>query len=339
MKPLEKIIQTLIRNGTSTEEFGLFYGKIGMSIYFYHLSRIENNKEYAQIAEKHLDEIIEEISAVQSIDIKNGLAGISLGIDYLVKNSFVRGDINNILQNIDDQLFRTMSVAKHYEQLDAFTVIQLLYYFYVRLRSQKQDSENEYFFREICIKAINVTYTKIETTPFGGRLAYTAECELPLFLYVLSKIHSLNFYNVRIVKILSELSPVVLSTIPILHSNKLYLLWAMTIVYEHVKMNGWSEHIELLTRELNLDEIVNIELKNRSVFFSDGATSIFLLAESVKKYLGEENVCVFQQKLLEKIEQSEVWKLLETDPQYFSTHSGLYNGFCGVALLLMTCKK
>ena len=324
---------------TNDNSFGLAFGKTGLSLCFYQLSRLENNKEYEKLAEKYLVEVMEGIDKVKEVDIKSGLSGIGLGINYLVKTDFVSGNVNSVLAEIDDYLFKTLSTSKHTEQADALTLIQLLYYFYVRLQDQKQGSENEYLFREICIKTINSIHTKIEKTPFGGRLAYNVEQELPLFLYVLSKIHSLNFYNVRIAHILKELSFVVLSTFPILHSNRLYLLWAMMTVYEQIKINGWSEHIELLKRELNLDEIVTTELKNRNVFFSDGATSIFLLTEEVKKLLGEDVVYMFQQRLIEKIEQSEVWHLLETDPQYFNRHRGLYNGFCGTVLLLMTYKK
>ena len=323
---------------THSDSFGLASGKIGLSLYFYQLSRLENNREYEKLAEKYLNETVSAIGTVQQVDIKSGLAGIGLSIDYLVKNNFVNGNINSILKEIDDYLFRTLSTSKHYEQLDASTLIQFLYYFYVRLQDQKQGSENEYLFKELCVKTINNIYVKIEQVPFGRRLVYNVEQELPLFLYVLSRIRSLDFYNIRIDNILSELSPIVLSTIPILHSNKLYLLWAMHAVCKQTKINGWNEHIELLKRELNLEEIVSTELKNRNIFFYDGAVSIFLLTEAVKKEL-ENTVCKFQQKLIEKIEQSEVWKLFEADLQYFAAHSRLLYGFCGVALLLATYKK
>ncbi|MDR1227130.1 MAG: hypothetical protein LBK47_09585 [Prevotellaceae bacterium] len=313
--------------------------KISVSLYFYQLSHFEHNKEYEKLAEKYLEDVFSEIHTVREVDIKNGLSGIGLGINYLVKNNFVSGNINIILQEIDNYLFKVMSVPQYHESANTFSMIQVLYYFYVRLKDQKKDNENEYLFQELCVKTINNIYSKIGKALIGNRLAYNVESELPLFLYVLSKISILNIYNVRITNILNELSPIVLSTIPMLHCNKLYLLWSMSAIYEQIKISGWNAHIELLIRELNLDEIVNTELKNRNIFFNDGATSIFLLAENVKKHLGEEIVYDFQRKLLKKIEQSEVWYLLKTDLQYFSTHNNLYDGFCGVVLLLMSYKK
>ena len=81
---------------------GLALGKMGTSLYLYHLSYLENSKDYKKLAEKYLDEVFGEIATVKEIDIKNGLTGIGLSIDYLVKNGFVKGNINNILQEIDD---------------------------------------------------------------------------------------------------------------------------------------------------------------------------------------------------------------------------------------------
>lgn len=320
------------------ESHGLAFGKIGLAIYFYQLMRLEDNVEYGKFAKKYLDEVSSKIDTIKEVDIKNGLSGIGLGINYLVKNGFISGNINNILGEIDDYLFKTLSVSKYNEQLDTLTMIQLLYYFYIRLQDQKQDSENDYFFKEICIKTINIIYSKMGKITFGTRLIYDVEQELPLFLYVLSEIYNRNFYNVRIRKIVNELSPTILSSIPILHSNRLYLLWVISTIYKQVKLIGWKEHIELLKRELNLDEIVNIELKNRNIFFNNGVTSIFLLSDSMKDILGEEAINTFQQKLFRKIEQSEVWNLLEVNP-LLNMHTGLYDGFCGAVLLLITCNK
>lgn len=55
---------------------GLAHGKMGICIYFFVLSRYEENKEYKSVADKILDEIFERISEIQSIDVKNGLSGV-----------------------------------------------------------------------------------------------------------------------------------------------------------------------------------------------------------------------------------------------------------------------
>jgi len=59
----------------------LFNGKMGLSIYFYQLSKIESNPVYQTIAEQLLDEImLRDLSSNHPIDVENGLAGIGLGV-------------------------------------------------------------------------------------------------------------------------------------------------------------------------------------------------------------------------------------------------------------------
>jgi len=151
---------------------------------------------------------------------------------------------------------------------------------------------------------------------------------------VLNRISRFGFYNVRIANILRELSHIVLSIIPALHANRLFLLWGMSSINEEMKPEGWNEHIRLLMRELDVEKIINSELHDRNVYFSDGAVSLFLLAKKVKEQLGEEAVCGFQKSLLSKIEQSEVWELLQQADCYFDERKGLYEGYCGFSLLL-----
>lgn len=68
-------------------------GKMGYCIYFYIIGK--NNDQYTQIADSILDSIVTRIPYYNySLDLKNGLPGIGLGINYLFKNQFVCGEIN-----------------------------------------------------------------------------------------------------------------------------------------------------------------------------------------------------------------------------------------------------
>ena len=316
--------------------YDLGHGEMGFSLYFYCLSRLKGDKAYKNRAKKLLDSVMAGIDTIQTIDIRTGLTGIGLGVDFLIKNSYVKGNINTILQDIDDFIFRQLSFPKYYDSLEAMTMIEALYYFSVRLASQKKGSETEYLFKEIIIKTINNAYLKLEKTQLNGRFIYDAAYGLPLFLYVLSRIGRFGFYNVRIANILRELSPVVLSTVPALHANRLFLLWGMSAIGEDMRPEGWNGHIRLLMRELDMEKIVNSELNDRNLYFSDGAVSLFLLAEQLREQLGEEAVSLFQKSLPAKIEQPEVWELLLQTGYYFEERRGLYDGYCGLSLLIRT---
>ena len=50
MSSLEKIVQKLIINGSLTEQHGLFYGKTGIAIFFFHYARQTANKLFENYA-------------------------------------------------------------------------------------------------------------------------------------------------------------------------------------------------------------------------------------------------------------------------------------------------
>jgi hypothetical protein len=50
MKQLDKIVQTLIINGTLTEQPGLFYGKTGIAVFFFHYGRQTGNRLFQEYA-------------------------------------------------------------------------------------------------------------------------------------------------------------------------------------------------------------------------------------------------------------------------------------------------
>ena len=51
-------------------------GKMGIAIYFFHLSRETNNQIYEDYAGELVDEIYEEITSYTPVGFENGLAGI-----------------------------------------------------------------------------------------------------------------------------------------------------------------------------------------------------------------------------------------------------------------------
>ena len=58
---LQRIANHLVINSIFLDNFGLFYGKMGIVIFFYHYSRYTNNPIYEEFAGELLDEIFEEI--------------------------------------------------------------------------------------------------------------------------------------------------------------------------------------------------------------------------------------------------------------------------------------
>ena len=56
-----------------------------------------------------LDDLLEnDLSKNAELTVEEGLCGVALGLDYIVKKQFVDGDINDLLSGIDDLLFKKL---------------------------------------------------------------------------------------------------------------------------------------------------------------------------------------------------------------------------------------
>ena len=324
---------------------GLADGKMGYCIYLYNIGRITDDEEYTKKAESLTEEIFEQIKDTKVYDIKNGLAGIGLGIDYLVEKGFVEGDINNVLEDVDDILFKQLcnfflnpnlnissnpNSNKLYNS-DFLYQLQLLYYFIVRLKKQKKNSENAYFFREVIINGINYISEKIHPSFLEEPVSFSLENTSILSLLVMSKCDEL--YKEKISRIMKELSLNILSKIPVLHANRLYLLYAMDRINKKIEIEGWNEHIKLLARESDIEHVIENELSD-DIYFSNGLPAIYLLLSDLRDYFSPDHIDRHKKLIINKIEKSPLWNRLSADEDYLKQKSGLFSGYMGTSLLL-----
>ncbi|MCE9019588.1 hypothetical protein K0G47_13690 [Bacteroides thetaiotaomicron] len=101
---LQRIARYLILHTSFTDNIGLFDGKMGVVLFFMNYSRYTRCKRYEKFAGELLDEIYEEIHIDCSVNFGNGLAGIAWGIEYLIRNQFVKTESNEILKELDDRI-------------------------------------------------------------------------------------------------------------------------------------------------------------------------------------------------------------------------------------------
>ena len=310
---------------------GLADGKMGQCIYFYYIGRMCNNKEYSQKADLMMSEILDNVDKIRMHDLKTGFAGIGLGVDYLVENKYVEGDINDILEDVDNALFKQICNPEKSGNSDVFFQLQLIYYFIVRLKKQTKNSENEYFFREAVINAINYVSEKIYSLFSEEPLSFSMDNPSILSLLTLSQCGEL--YKDKTNRILKEISFCTLSRIPVLHSDRLYLLYAMDRVNKKIETKGWSEHIKLLARETNVEYIIENELAY-NLYFSNGLSAIYFLLSGLGDYFSSDQIFKYKSLIIDKIENHQVWNKLLNDEDYLRRRCGLFSGYTGVSLLL-----
>ena len=123
---LNRISQQLLINTSFTQNIGLSCGKCGAAIFFYMFEHSIHQKLYdiSDFADSLLDEVLEDVNTKSPADIDNGLTGMGVAIEYLIEKGFVAGTPDDILDEIDKQLF-------HYRQSVNCTtdIVQDLYAF------------------------------------------------------------------------------------------------------------------------------------------------------------------------------------------------------------------
>jgi len=252
------------------------------------------------------------------------LAQIGWSMDYLLKQKYVGGNINFVLGDIDRLIFKAVVFDKTPVTYRLNGIFFILYFICMRIEEQKKGSEERFILEELCIKLVNELYRSFDAGFYDEPYRFNlADYKLPQFLFAVSKIYSLEFYNYRINEILHEISRLIQSRMPALHSNRLFLLWSLAHLKQATGREVWDEQTNLLANHIDYQKIIYTELRSKNVFLLDGVSGIYLLLNALKD---TPYPIPFDKTLFRKrIEDSEIWKDEEA-----LDFVGLVNGFSGL---------
>ena len=157
---IEKFNQFVMSQDIEKIPVGLFSGKMGLAIYFYHQAGINGDNKYRKFASELIDSIYDQLHNRLPINIENGLIGICRGITYLIENEFIQGNPNYILKDLEDKIFSKLyfdCLTKETGQVlrDAKVAIHCALYFCERLTDSKLSKINRSLYERIVIKTIN----------------------------------------------------------------------------------------------------------------------------------------------------------------------------------------
>lgn len=100
----QQIIHHLMLKSGFLKDVGLLHGKMGIAILFYHYSKYTGNEVYEDFASDLLDDICDNLHKELPIGFDSGLAGVGWGIEYLIQNHFVKGNSNEICEELDHKV-------------------------------------------------------------------------------------------------------------------------------------------------------------------------------------------------------------------------------------------
>jgi len=308
---------------------GLALGKMGLCVYFYRLWRSESNERYGKIAGRLLDEVFEQIGTVKTIDLENGLSGIGLGIGYLIRNGYVEGDENEILREIDDEIFKQISFSGPVSE-NVGMLVQIL--LYAGVRKQTLHGEQGHLWEEMVIHIVNNLHTRVEKILNDDVTVFNINSFLPLFLFALGQVYETGIYNHKIERIVNEITPFVMSKFSHIDSRKLYLAWGIGKITKCTGDRRLVEYSSMLASQIDVDALLD-EFRSKNMYVHKGLAGVCLLMLTLDDYLqGKIDTGSFYTGAIEKIKNSMIWELAE-EPDYLLRHVGI-SGYCGVATVI-----
>ncbi|MCX6219576.1 MAG: hypothetical protein NTZ69_01140 [Bacteroidia bacterium] len=225
-----QIAKIIEQNGLTGTDQGLIHGNTGLCIFFYRLSQQKNNPEYEKLADALLDKAFANLTTSASADFENGLAGVGWGIEYLVQNRFAEGNTDEILEEVDNKVFKVLNEENHTSFDLGNGLTGYLFYLISRLKNKAEPrSMAQRINRELLILTIN-KMDELATAQFPTlvkEMQFDLFWRFPVMLYGLTEAFKLNIYNSKIGCMVRQWLPYFEAYLPSLHINRIFLAVAL----------------------------------------------------------------------------------------------------------------
>lgn len=158
---LERIANHQILKSGSLDNLGLYNGKTGIVLFFYHYARYTKNSLYHDFADVLLDDLCNEIHELLPITFSNGISGIAWSVNYLINQKFVDGESDIILKELDEMIMK--QDIRRIKDLSFETGLEGLYT-YIKVRvlgnSENKDIFDPVFLQEASLVCEDFTLKK-----------------------------------------------------------------------------------------------------------------------------------------------------------------------------------
>jgi hypothetical protein len=340
---LKRITQLIQQKGLEGNNQGLLCGNTGLCIFFYHLARTTSNPEYEKIADDLLDNVFACLSALAPVlapvDFENGLTGIGWGIEYLVQNGFAEGNADEILEEVDNKVFKVLNeeTLKSFELTNG--LIGYLFYLISRLKNQSNPpSMAQRINRELLILTVN-KLDELVTSQFPSivkEIQFDLFWRFPVMFYGLVEAFKLDIYNEKIRCMVKQWLPNMEAYIPSMHINRLYMATVLTQINELIPHQRLEKQIQILLYATDFEEL-KMEVDPHALNVRFGWTGFVWVLEQAKKIIP--STCLnyelisstaneIKLKYLASLDQM-IERNIKENPQQI----GLANGIAGIGLM------
>jgi hypothetical protein len=332
-KYMEQISDLLMQHAAGLKDPGLLQGKMGLALYFFYLAKHTGNTAHQNFAETLLDEVYEYIQNNQSgFGFADGLAGIAWAIVDLVENRFVEADVDEVLSDADDKIYHHLHGSQEISFGFSEGLLGYLFYVATRIRWRKASNQaGEFVFERLLVDLLNRISVAVDERRWRASEPpfFNLNWDLPLLLLLLAKIKRLNFYEYKLDKVVNSVAPLVLSTVPYHHTNRLYLSYSIVQLLECFDLPDWKRHVGLLQAHIDRPRIFDKELGDKNIFLSNGLAGLSFILQGLGRHPSKGGT-PRKINLAQKIQQSQYFQsIIKTDPAEIPNLT-LLNGLTGI---------
>ncbi len=334
------IVALLERNIDKLNNQGLLHGKMGISLFLFHLGRKTSDGDCTALAENIVEQVYENIENGNTTpDFENGLAGIGWGLEHIIQSGFFDGDRDSILSDLDNKIFQYLMSKDDISLGLQNGLLGYGIFLISRLRGKKLThlTDHNYLLKRLLIEVINRMYDQCEEKEeiLLEPARFDITWPLPLILLFLSDLRKWDLYNHKIDIMLRSLTTVALGINPMNPGNRLYLAIGLEEANKLLKKHNWGNKIDPWKNGLNDMNLLN-DFSSGNVLMKNGMAGVGFISglsrNSIDKKFNEK----LSSSISKRIVESVMWQDLEKKEGDMSGYLGLLNGLSGVGLTLIS---
>lgn len=277
-------------------------GFLGSAIALFSLHRIKNNDIIlSNLAESHLYFMRNTLKDKISLEFNNGLSGVGLGLTWLVENGYISGDLNIILKEIDDRIYKycvnSLSVFNpKYES----TYIDILIYLAIRIKYLKSERINYNIFVRLAQMLYDHIYFNVSLGFFMEPRPANLRYKLFLFVFVSGLLckNGDSYIRSRISNVFNEVFDVIVSIHPFCAVNRFMLYQAIDFLIPYLEDNKekWKDYSFRLANDVTVEQMIDEALDNDMSVFH-GIPYIYIILKSCNTVIPHKLLCQIKNKI------------------------------------------
>lgn len=327
MKRISKILDCGIKlSSKDNYSIGILHGKMGICLSFFYIGYLLKDEKIINSAEIILDNILNRLHVAIPSSNLNDCVEFAIGIDFLINKNFIQCHSEDVLDDVEDFIFKKAFGRFDTNVQDSFSdKMLMIYYFLRKILYKSANSESHSLCKEFVIEEFNTIHHQLNENVLSEPHSYSIDYLLPFYLYLIAFLKSSKIYDYKANMIVDDLSIYVLTKIPISDCNKLYLLWGILYIVKQFEIKEWEKHADLLYASIDIDNMLYFELKSNHIFFENGISSVYFILNDLKNNFPKYSFEFNQIRVFEKIKNSILWDKIN-DVAYLEDHLALING-------------